>query len=235
MNSSFGASSFLASWIIQYGIAIPYRDRTLPPVSRWEVQAAEKRLRAAGHSHVDQALIFGAIDEMRSVEQDSERKTKKARRAREMRHKPPRNPSATPMTPGAIPVAIPQPDLFEDRVEPFEGNVEPKMVMNVDHLSPATRETLDNPIDECIADIQMDSWIPYSQANKILQHLEGLLKTSQMRLSRTILDNGGAARHSQNTEPWRLHRHSANPEETNCLNQYLLIRDAFAAFLDHTG
>jgi putative transposase len=107
-------------------IAIPYRDRTLPPVSRWEVQAAEKRLRAAGHAHVDQALIFGAIDEMRSVEQDSERKTKKARRAREMRHKPPRNPSGTPINPGNIPVAIPQPDLFEDRVEPFEGIVEPK-------------------------------------------------------------------------------------------------------------
>jgi Bacterial TniB protein len=50
------------------------------------------------------------------------------------------------------------------------------MAMNGDHLSPATREMLDKPIDERIAYMQMDSWIPYSQANKILEHLDGLLK-----------------------------------------------------------
>jgi putative transposase len=107
-------------------IAIPYRDRTRPPVSRWEILAAEKRLRAAGYSQVDEPLIFQAIEEMRSVEKESEQKTKKARRAREMRHKPPRNPSATPVNPTPLPVTVPQPDPFEDRVEPFEGIVEPK-------------------------------------------------------------------------------------------------------------
>jgi putative transposase len=60
-------------------IAIPYRDRTRPPVSRWEIQAAEKRLREAGYAQVDEALIFQAVEEMRRVEQESERKTKKAR------------------------------------------------------------------------------------------------------------------------------------------------------------
>ena len=34
-------------------IAIPYRDRTRPPVSRWEIQAAEKRLREAGYARVE--------------------------------------------------------------------------------------------------------------------------------------------------------------------------------------
>jgi hypothetical protein len=43
--------------------------------------------------------------------------------------------------------------------------------MNGDHLSPKTRELLDRPIEERIAHIQKDSWIPYSQANKILQQL----------------------------------------------------------------
>jgi Bacterial TniB protein len=47
--------------------------------------------------------------------------------------------------------------------------------MNDDHLSPKTRELLDKPIEERIAHIQKDSWIPYSQANKVLQQLENLL------------------------------------------------------------
>src|SRR6202011_6132407 len=78
---------------------IPYRDRTRPPVSRWEVQAAEKRLREAGYARVDEVLIFQAVEEMRSLEQESEHKTKKARRARELRHRAPRQPSATPVKP----------------------------------------------------------------------------------------------------------------------------------------
>jgi hypothetical protein len=48
--------------------------------------------------------------------------------------------------------------------------------MNGDHLSPKTRELLDRPMEERIAHIRKDSWIPYSQANKILQELEDLLK-----------------------------------------------------------
>jgi putative transposase len=69
-------------------IAIPYRDRTRPPVSRWEILAAEKRLREAGYAQVDEVLIFQAVEEMRRLEKESEHKTKKARRAREMRHRP---------------------------------------------------------------------------------------------------------------------------------------------------
>ena len=47
--------------------------------------------------------------------------------------------------------------------------------MNGEHLSPKTRELLDRPLEERIAHIQKDSWIPYSQANRILQQLEDLL------------------------------------------------------------
>src|ERR1700756_3754922 len=51
------------------------------------------------------------------------------------------------------------------------------MTMNVngEHLSPKTRELLERPMEERIAHIQKDSWIPYSQANRILQQLEDLL------------------------------------------------------------
>jgi hypothetical protein len=48
--------------------------------------------------------------------------------------------------------------------------------MNGEHLSPKTRELLGRPIEERIAHIQKDSWIPYSQANRVLQQLEDLLQ-----------------------------------------------------------
>ena len=47
--------------------------------------------------------------------------------------------------------------------------------MDGEHLSQKTRDLLDRPIEERIAYIQKDSWIPYSRANKILQQLEDLL------------------------------------------------------------
>jgi hypothetical protein len=47
--------------------------------------------------------------------------------------------------------------------------------MNGEHLSPKTRELLNRPMEERIAHIQKDSWILYSQANRILQQLEDLL------------------------------------------------------------
>jgi putative transposase len=106
-------------------IPIPYRDRWRPPTSRWEIQAAVKRLKAQGYARVDEALIFQAIDEMRSVERESERKTKKARRAREMRDNSTRHASSTSQKRGPSAVTIPETDRYQDRVEAFEGIVEP--------------------------------------------------------------------------------------------------------------
>ena len=107
-------------------IPIPYRDRTRPPVSRWEIQAAEKRLREAGYARVDEVLIFQAVEEMRRLEQESEHKTKKARRAREMRHRPPRQPSATPVKPSPGTAMIAETGQCTESVEAFEGIVEPE-------------------------------------------------------------------------------------------------------------
>jgi putative transposase len=107
-------------------IPIPYRDRGRPPVSRWEIQAAEKRLREAGYARVDEALIFQAVEEMRKLEQESEHKTKKARRAREMRDRPPRKPITTPASPDASAVTLAENDDDEEVVEAFEGIVEPE-------------------------------------------------------------------------------------------------------------
>jgi hypothetical protein len=108
-------------------IPIPYRDRQRPPTSRWEIQAAEKRLKAAGYARVDEVLIFQAIEEMRALEQESERKTKKARRAREMRDNPPRKP-VTNLTeePGGSSDKLEQDMDYEVPVTAFEGIVEPE-------------------------------------------------------------------------------------------------------------
>jgi hypothetical protein len=62
---------------------------------------------------------------MRRLEQESEHKTKQARRAREMRQRPPRKPSATPAKPGSTAIPLPQTDAYDDEVEAFEGIVEP--------------------------------------------------------------------------------------------------------------
>jgi hypothetical protein len=63
---------------------------------------------------------------MRRLEQESEHKTKRARRAREMRHKPPRTPSTTPPKPGSGVAGNIETDPYAERVEAFEGIVEPE-------------------------------------------------------------------------------------------------------------
>src|ERR1035438_9900200 len=72
------------------------------------------------------------------------------------------------------------------------------MAMNGEHLSPKTRELLDRPLEERISYIQVDSWIPYSEATKILQQLEGLLnhpKCDRMpNLAITAQTNNGKTR-----------------------------------------
>lgn len=47
--------------------------------------------------------------------------------------------------------------------------------MTTDHLSSRTREMLGRPIEERIAYIRKDSWIPYPRAKEILKQLEDLL------------------------------------------------------------
>lgn len=116
-------------------IPIPYRDRSHPPVSRWEIQAAERRVREKGYANVNEALLFEAILEMREIEEGAERKTKKARRAKEKREQQPIMPAKVRKNP-IIPVAQPQvpvaagaaetPADDDDFVPAFDGIVEPE-------------------------------------------------------------------------------------------------------------
>jgi putative transposase len=64
---------------------IPYRDATHPPISVWELRAAEKRIKERGLSAVNETLIFEALEEMREIEQHAETQTKRARRENQRR------------------------------------------------------------------------------------------------------------------------------------------------------
>lgn len=113
-------------------ITISYRDRAHPPVSQWEIQAAERKLREKGYRNVNEALLFEAMLEMREIEETAERKTKKARRSREKREQQPTMPTKirkSPLTPTAGPAKPrqpkePEPEDDEDIVLPMTGIME---------------------------------------------------------------------------------------------------------------
>lgn len=114
-------------------IAIPYRDRAHPPVSRWEILAAETKLRKMGYGNVNEPLIFEAILEMRDIEETAEKKTKRARRQKEKRERQPAMPvklGAGPTVPSVSrPVPVPGLDPVlsagGDLIEAFDDIVEP--------------------------------------------------------------------------------------------------------------
>lgn len=112
-------------------IVIPYRDRSHPPVSRWEILAAEEKLRRRGYANVNEALIFEAILEMREIEEIAEKKTKSVRRKKEKRERQPALPAklgAGPLAPSSarpIPIPAPTANVGNDAVEAFDDIVEP--------------------------------------------------------------------------------------------------------------
>jgi putative transposase len=59
---------------------IPYRNPAHPPISLWELKAAQARLREEGRKAVDEDTIFDAVERRRTRIQESIGKTKAARR-----------------------------------------------------------------------------------------------------------------------------------------------------------
>ena len=131
--------------------AIPYRDTTHPPVSVWEMRAARQKLKDEGVSHVDETVIFEAIERMRRRTAEAVAKTKVARREQHRidRIKRPRGPAAPAARAEAgLPLAVnqadgqrpdqdeagqalwqpdvgdgPEDDIFAEPVQPFDGIV----------------------------------------------------------------------------------------------------------------
>ena len=66
-------------------LSIPYRDTSRPSMTKWELQAIQKRLKEEGKSHVNEDMIFEALETMRRIEKLAVEKTKKARRTSQRR------------------------------------------------------------------------------------------------------------------------------------------------------
>lgn len=59
---------------------IPYRNTAHPPISLWELRAAQQRVKEEGRTHVDEETIFEAVGRMRERVEAAITKTKAARR-----------------------------------------------------------------------------------------------------------------------------------------------------------
>jgi len=106
--------------------AVPYRNIGLPAMSAWELRAIQGALKAEGRREVDEALIFEALNRMRSRVEEAKRKTKAARRqsaripkatapaAFQPLEKPP------PDSIAPVPETLPDDDPFAVPVKPFD-------------------------------------------------------------------------------------------------------------------
>jgi putative transposase len=62
---------------------VPFRDTSKGPVSIWELRTARQRLSEEGKSHVDEAMIFDKIGELRRDMDQRAAKSKKRRREKQ--------------------------------------------------------------------------------------------------------------------------------------------------------
>jgi putative transposase len=68
-------------------LEIPYRDTSLPAVTKWELQAAANALAESGDDDQTEEKLFAAILKRRQMVNESKLKTKQARRAREQQNR----------------------------------------------------------------------------------------------------------------------------------------------------
>jgi putative transposase len=66
-------------------IEVPFRTLSHPPITKWEHRAALNRLRELGKTQVDEAAIFGAITQMRTITDIATKETRAARRNKNRR------------------------------------------------------------------------------------------------------------------------------------------------------
>ena len=70
---------------LQRYFSIPYRDSGLPPVSIWELRAAQKKAEEIGVDVYSEREVFSLITRQREIEDAAAAKTKTARRAKQQR------------------------------------------------------------------------------------------------------------------------------------------------------
>jgi hypothetical protein len=54
---------------------IPYRDRSRPAMSLWELRAAQQSLREQGRQHTDRDAVFDSIERLRQKQEEAAERT----------------------------------------------------------------------------------------------------------------------------------------------------------------
>jgi putative transposase len=94
---------------------IPYRDLSRPSISLWELREALRKLSEEGRRDIDENAIFETHEQLRRIEEEAVRETKKARRQKQRRiiHRNIEKPKLD--SPPPIPASAPV-----ERFKPFE-------------------------------------------------------------------------------------------------------------------
>lgn len=100
-------------------LEVPYRMLSRPAISLWEHRLARKRLREQRHAAVDEAGLFAAIDEMRTIERQAATLTRTARRNRTRRQVEMKSGPATPKVAPPVSTADARPVRPFDDIEPW--------------------------------------------------------------------------------------------------------------------
>ena len=105
-------------------LEIPYAEIRNPPVSIWELRAASAHLRKVSKTAVNETRLFTAITQQRSIVEEAQRSTRRARKAaggRPSKGKPStRTVPAAPQNETAAPPASADP---VENLEPYPAEV----------------------------------------------------------------------------------------------------------------
>lgn len=110
-------------------VPLPYRNIGYPAMSAWELREIQQKLKAQGMRHVDEHMIFEALDRMRLRVEEARQKTKAARR------------QATRIPTAPIPKAMPKPQPVHEQAA--LSDIPPPSMIDDDPFSQPIR-----PFDE---------------------------------------------------------------------------------------
>lgn len=105
---------------------ISYRNTSYPSMTIWELKKIQKKLKEEGEEHINEDMIFKALEKMREIEQKAVIKTKKSRRAVQRRKHAEEN-SIAPQFPSTSESNYQQEiheDDGDDDIEPFDEMLE---------------------------------------------------------------------------------------------------------------
>ena len=92
---------------------VPYRDKSRPGMSLWELRAVKRKLHEEGRTAIDEDLIFSAYAQMRRIEDQAGKRTRQARRRPSVSILQPLPPGTEPATQPIVTPETPDQDTGE--------------------------------------------------------------------------------------------------------------------------